>query len=73
MTAIGENGGTVNVSRFQMYDIINDRMVESKRYATLQTIERIQATRVGPLFAIPYTDVNDDGMTAIGYVPVRGQ
>ena len=72
MTVIGENGGTVNVSRFQMYDIINDRMVESKRYATLPTIERIQAVRVGKLFAIPYGDINDDGMTVIGYVPVFG-
>jgi hypothetical protein len=73
MALIGTSGGTVNVSRFKLYDIVSDRLIESKRLATLPTIERIGAIRVGPIYEVPYDDVDADGLTPVDYTPVRGK
>lgn len=72
MAVIGSTGDKTNASRFKLYDIVNDRMVESRRYGTLQAIEKIGAMRSGPLFEIPWDDFDADGFTVVDYVPVQG-
>lgn len=72
MPIITSTGHKTNASRFKLYDIANDRMVESRRYATLPAIESIGAIRSGPLFEIPWADFDSDGFTAVDYIPVQG-
>ena len=67
MTVIASQGDTIAVFHFRMFDINSSVYVEAKRYATMQTIERLRAIRAGPSIIVPRAEVDEDGFTAIGY------
>ncbi|WEF35768.1 hypothetical protein [Pseudoduganella chitinolytica] len=69
MTKIGTRGATVSVYAFKLYDIASDEFVLSKRYARMQTIERIGAVVVGPAIEVPADKVDLEGLTLPGYSP----
>ena len=69
MTVIASKEDTIAVFPFRMFDINSNVYVAAKRYATMQTIERLRATRAGPSVIVPRAAVDEDGLTAIGYRP----
>jgi hypothetical protein len=68
MTAIANIGQTIAVYRFQIYDVNKDECVMSTRYGTLAGIVRIGGIRTGYAHEVPRGDVNDEGLTAKGYL-----
>lgn len=69
MTVIASQGNITAVFSFKVYDINSDQFIASRRYATMQTIERIHGIRTGPSLEVPCDAVDSDGLTAIGYYP----
>lgn len=69
MPIIASSSEELAVFPFKKYDIVSDKYVISRRYATAATIERIQAVRCGPSITVPSNAVDEDGLTKIGYKP----
>jgi len=60
----------VTVYRFSLYDIDNDQMRQSLRWATREAIERINAhIHEETAVEIPSSDLDGDQMTARSYNP----
>src|SRR5271167_4007522 len=58
----------VKVYNFRKYDIVSDCFISSHRMATRACIERIRALPIkGTELEINKHDLDDDGMTEIGY------
>ncbi|HTC52235.1 MAG TPA: hypothetical protein VK700_09890 [Steroidobacteraceae bacterium] len=59
------------VYQFQSYDITNDRIVVSKRWATVEAIEHVCGERIGKVVEVDDSLVGAEipGMTAIGFNP----
>ena len=71
MTIIASQGDTIAMYPFITFDINSSHFVTAKRYATMQTIERLRAVRAGPSVIVPSEAVDEDGFTPIGFRPCR--
>ena len=69
MPVIAKTGNEKTVFQFQLYNIATDEFQLSRRYGTQQAIERIGAVITGQPAQVPNADVNDDGLTNVGYTP----
>lgn len=69
MPIIGSQGNTIAVFKFRLYDIVRDEFIISRRYATMQAIERLRAERAGPSIEVAQDAVDGDGFTVIDYAP----
>ncbi len=70
MPVVGTDGEKVRVFCFEMYDIGSDRFVQSKRWATLKFIERVNAQRIGHGVEVDGNQVDADGLTEPGFSPL---
>lgn len=69
MPTIASSGNELAVFPFKKYDIVSDKYIMSRRYATAAFIERIHGVTCGPSITVPGHAVDSDGLTAIGYTP----
>lgn len=69
MPVIASTSSTVSVFQFKKFDIVTNEYIVARRYGTSAIIDLVHGTRIGLSIEIPIADVDDDGFTAIDYVP----
>ena len=59
------------VYKFQGYDIVTDKVIESGRMATAEFIKQMGYSAVGEGYEIDSSDLETNGYTAVGFVPTQ--
>lgn len=70
MAIIDPSGNTVEVFSFTHFDIQTRKNVASRQYGTAAAIAATNGAPQGAAIAIPAGDVDGNGLTAAGYVPL---
>ncbi|WP_133990556.1 hypothetical protein [Janthinobacterium sp. 75] len=70
MEIIDPSGNTVKVFSFTLFDIKTRKNVASHQYGTAAAIAATKGAAQGAAIAIPAGDVDGNGLTAVGYIPL---
>lgn len=67
MPIFASTGDEHAVFPFKKYDIVSDKYIMSRRYATSAFIERNHGVTCGPSITVPGHAVDSDGLTEVDY------
>lgn len=72
MPVVASDGPRVEVFKFTMYDIGTDELVQSRRWATREFIQRFGGVPTGSRVMVPADKVDVVGMSELDFDPGAG-